>query len=107
MITGISGAGKTTLGKKIKNKIELHYGLTLLINGDDLRNIFKLEGYSYNERLNIGYMYLNFLKLITSQNINVIFTVVGLFDKLRKQNRKLFKITMRSLLMRILTKLLK
>ena len=25
-ITGISGAGKTTLGKKIKNKIELHYG---------------------------------------------------------------------------------
>lgn len=90
-ITGISGAGKTTLGKKIKNKIELHYGPTLLINGDDLRNIFKLEGYSYNERLNIGYMYLNFLKLITSQNINVIFTVVGLFDKLRKQNRKLFK----------------
>lgn len=90
-ITGISGAGKTTLGKKIKRKIEIQYGPTVLINGDDLRSIFKLNGYSHSQRLNIGYMYSNFLKLIVSQKINVIFTVVGLFDELRNWNKKHFK----------------
>ena len=90
-ITGISGAGKTTLGKKIKKEIQDRYGPTVLINGDDLRNIFKLNGYSHSQRLDIGYMYSNFLKLIISQKINVIFTVVGLFDVLRRWNKKHFK----------------
>ena len=42
-ITGISGAGKTTLGKKIKNKIELNKIQTFLLNCDYLRNILYLD----------------------------------------------------------------
>ena len=90
-ITGVSGAGKTSVGKKIKKFVQLNFGPTILLNGDDLRDVFKLKGYSRNERLKIGMIYINFLKLIISQNINVIFTVVGLFDQLRIINKKYFK----------------
>ena len=50
-VTGLSGSGKTVLAKKIKNRISKIYGPTLIISGDDIRNIFKLKGYSYKDRL--------------------------------------------------------
>ena len=39
-ITGLQGSGKTTISKKLKNKIEQLYGKTLFCDGDILRNIF-------------------------------------------------------------------
>ena len=39
--------------------------------------------------LNLGKKYTLLAKHITDQNINVIFAVVGLFDELRKYNRKI------------------
>ena len=38
-ITGLSGSGKTTIGKKIKTKIIKSYGPTIVFNGDDIRKI--------------------------------------------------------------------
>mgnify|MGYP001177729130 CR=1 FL=1 len=87
-ITGLSGAGKTSIAKKIKKTIKKKYGPTLVINGDDLREIFKLKSYSQSKRLEYGKIYCKFLKFILDQNINVIFTVVGMFESLRKWNRK-------------------
>ena len=87
-ITGLSGSGKTTLGKNIHKDIIKLYGPTVMVSGDDLRKIFKLSGYSKNERLKITKKYCNFVKYITDQNINIIFAVVGLFEEPRKWNRK-------------------
>ena len=56
-----------------------------------LRKIFKLNGYTKLERLEIGEKYINLIELMINQNINVIFSVVGLFNKLRKINKKIFK----------------
>ena len=42
-ITGLSGSGKTTIAKKIRPFISKKYGPTIIINGDDMRNIFKLR----------------------------------------------------------------
>ena len=50
-ITGLSGSGKTTIAKKIKKDIIQFYGPTLLVSGDNLRKIFKLNKYTYNERV--------------------------------------------------------
>ena len=90
-ITGISGSGKTTLSKGIYSFIKNKFGPTILLSGDDLRNIFKLNKYDKNYRLNIGIQYSRFLKLIISNKINVLFSVVGLFKKLHKYNRKNLK----------------
>ena len=43
VIMGLSGSGKTTLGRKIKKDITKIYGPTIMISGDDIRKIFKLN----------------------------------------------------------------
>ena len=90
-ITGLSGSGKTSIAKKIKKQIENSYGPSILISGDDLRNIFKLKGFSYSDRCEIVMKYCKFSKFLTDQKFNVIFAVVGLIDKARKWNRKNIK----------------
>ena len=90
-ITGLSGSGKTQIGKQILPTINKKFGPTLLLHGDDLRKIFVLKGYSRNHRIEYGKRYIKFINLILNQNINVILTVVGLFDVLRKINKKKFK----------------
>ena len=90
-ITGLSGSGKTTLAKNIENFVSKNYGPTLCIHGDDIRNIFNLKSYSKSDRLKIGKMYVKLVKILIDQKINVIFSVVGLFHELQKNNRKIFK----------------
>ena len=87
-ITGLSGAGKTTIGNKIKKDISKKYGPTLMISGDNIREIFSLKGYDYKDRLEVLKKYTKFAKYITDQKLNVIFAVVGMAEAPRKWNRK-------------------
>ncbi len=90
-ITGLSGSGKTTIAKKITPEIKKLFGPTIIISGDDLRKIFKFKGYTSSERLELGYRYSNLLKYFSNQKINVVFAVIGLFNKLRSYNKKTLK----------------
>lgn len=90
-ITGLSGSGKSTIGNLIKKDIEKLFGKTIIIHGDDIRNIYHLRKYNKKERLNLGISNSNLCKLISSQGINVIFTTVGLFNELYKYNRNNIK----------------
>ena len=87
-ITGLSGAGKTSIAKKLLKKITKKYGSTIVISGDDLRKIFELKGYTLNERLKLSEKYCKLSKFITNQKINVIFATVAMMDKPREWNRK-------------------
>ena len=60
------------------------------MNGDDIRNIFKIKTYTKKDRLILGKQYIKLCKFLTRQNVNIIFTVVGLFSELHKLNRKNF-----------------
>lgn len=90
-ITGVSGSGKSSLGKNIKKEIINLYGPTLLINGDNLRKIFKLYDYSIKGRLDNGLKFTKLAKFITDQKINIIFCLVGMFHKIRSENKKNIK----------------
>ena len=90
-ITGLSGSGKTTLAKNIKNFVSKNYGPTVCIHGDEIRNTFNLKSYSRSDRLKIGKMYVKLIKLLIDQKINVIFSVVGLFHELQRNNKRMFK----------------
>ena len=64
------------------------FGKTLIIHGDDIRDIYNYKSYSKYQRLKLGKANSNFCKLIADQKINVIFTTVGLFNELFKYNKK-------------------
>ncbi|MDC0628370.1 adenylyl-sulfate kinase [Pelagibacteraceae bacterium] len=87
-VTGLSGSGKTTISKKMQNDIQKIYGPTLLISGDDIREIFDFKDYSAAKRLTLVMKYCKFAKFITNQNVNLIFAVVGMMDKIRNWNKK-------------------
>ena len=90
-VTGFSGSGKTQIAKKIHSKIKEEYGPTVLFSGDDIRRIFSLRGYSRKDRFETVMKYCKLAKFITSQNINVIFAVIGMIDEVRAWNRKNIK----------------
>ena len=87
-ITGLSGSGKSAIGKKLKPLIEKKFGKTIVIHGDEIRNIYKFKSYSKVDRLKIGKANSDLCKLLSKQGINIIFTTVSLFKELFTYNRR-------------------
>ncbi len=87
-ITGFSGSGKSEISYKLKNEIEKKFGKTIIISGDNFRQTFNFKNYDRNSRIKLGKQYINFLKLILDQNINIIFSIVGLYEEIRKFGKK-------------------
>jgi adenylylsulfate kinase len=90
-ITGISGSGKSMLSKNIYSFIKKKFGKTIILSGDNLRRIFKLNKYDKETRLQNGKNFSNLLNLISRSKVNLLFSVVGLFHELHNYNRKNIK----------------
>jgi len=90
-ITGLSGSGKTSLAKRILPFIKKKYGASIHLDGDGLRNILNLYGYSFKERASNAVKFTKIAKFLTDQGINVVFSIVGLMDKPRLWNKKNIK----------------
>jgi adenylylsulfate kinase-like enzyme len=90
-ITGLPGSGKSTIANLIIKDVNEKYGNTVLIHGDDIRNIYNLKSYEKKDRLKIAKSNTNLCRLITNQGVNVVFTTVGLFHELHTYNRKNIK----------------
>ena len=107
-ITGLSGSGKTSIAKEILPIIKKRYGATIHLDGDALRSIINLNGYSFEERLSNSVIFTKIAKHLTNQGINVVFSLVCLMNKPRAWNRKNIKryieIYVRSDLKRIINK---
>ena len=87
-LTGLPGAGKTSIANKIINPINKKFGNTILLNGDDIRKIFELKDYSLIGRKRIGMQYSKLFQKITNQKINVLFAGGVLIEEVRKRNKK-------------------
>lgn len=87
-ITGLSGAGKTTVGTKFYNCIKQQKNDVIKLDGDVLREIFQMFDYSREGRRNIGFQYSRLCKMISDQGIDVIICTIAMFEDLRKWNRK-------------------
>tara|TARA_B100000795_G_C22805991_1_gene444936 strand:- start:111 stop:632 length:522 start_codon:yes stop_codon:yes gene_type:complete len=90
-VTGLSGSGKSYIAKEIKKKLNEKKINNIIIHGDDLRRIFKLNKYDKKSRLSYAYSYSLLCKKITNQGINVIIATIAMFHEIRKWNRKNIK----------------
>lgn len=87
-LTGLSGAGKTTIGNRVYYSMKAQKPNTIILDGDILKKIAGKDlGYGREERLERAYRYSSLCKLLTDQGINVIICTIAMFDEIRNWNR--------------------
>ena len=87
-ITGLSATGKTTLSKLLVNHFRLSGRDVILLDGDELRQVFNHNAYTKEERITIGLKYSRLCQLISSQGVDVVIAVIGLFKEIHDWNRE-------------------
>lgn len=88
-ITGLSGAGKTTIGKLLYYKLKDMYSNTVFLDGDILRQVFDNDlGYSESDRLKCAMRYSRLCKMLQQQEINVVCCTISMFNSVRDWNRQ-------------------
>lgn len=87
-ITGLSGAGKTTIGKRLYEKIKLQYSNTVFLDGDELRIVFGNDlGYTQDDREKCAMRYARLCDFLQKQDMNVICCTISMFHSVREWNR--------------------
>lgn len=93
-LIGLSGSGKTTLGREIARQLRARQPNTVLLDGDELREVFAQgrgdEAYTVaGRRVNAERM-VALCKLLDSQGINVVCCILSIFPEMRDENRRRF-----------------
>lgn len=86
-LTGLSGAGKTTIGKKLYGYLSNKQDNLVLLDGDVLRDVFQSKDYSLEGRIGLGYKYSRLCRMLNNQGIDVIICTIAMFDDVRAWNR--------------------
>ena len=86
-ITGLSGAGKTTLARTLLPMLPIP---VLWYDGDNIRKALAsvAGGYSRGERLQLAYASANLCKLAAEQGLTVVCSIMALFHEIQLWNRK-------------------
>ena len=88
-ITGLSGAGKTTIGNRLYYKMRSENKNVIILDGDILKKIAGKDlGYKREERLERAYRYSSLCKLLTDQGVHVIICTIAMFNEVRDWNRR-------------------
>ena len=91
-ITGLSGAGKTTLSKDLGNRLKKNGIPCILLDGDIIRSIFSEDkderDYTYDSRKRMAIKYSRLSLILASQGYCVITSVIGMFKEIYNWNKK-------------------
>lgn len=88
-ITGLSGAGKTTIGNHLYYEIKKQQKNVVILDGDILKNIVNDKpGYSMEERRARAMKYALLCKSLTDQGLVVICCTIAMFNEVREWNRR-------------------
>lgn len=87
-ITGLPGAGKSTIGKLLYERLRQQTPAAVLLDGDALRDVLGVQGkFSSEERLQLSLKYGRLCKLLSDQGIDVVCATVSMSHACRKWNR--------------------
>lgn len=88
-ITGLSGAGKTTIGTLLYHEIRQKKPNVFILDGDIGRKTYNdTIGYTREEREAGAYRNSRVCKMIADQGIDVVCCTVSMFDGVRSWNRE-------------------
>jgi len=91
-ITGLSGAGKTTVAKELSRRIQERGLQPVLLDGDILRDLLRSpkkinETYSRHERIIYSKKYALLCKNLSSQGFTVIIATISMYKEIYVWNR--------------------
>ncbi|NUB05037.1 adenylyl-sulfate kinase [Azospirillum sp. Vi22] len=88
-ITGLSAAGKTTVGRGLADRLRVLGRPVLYLDGDVLRSIVAGgDRYSRADRLDLAHRYGRLCREAASQGIDVVCATISMFDAVRAWNRE-------------------
>jgi cytidine diphosphoramidate kinase len=88
-ITGLSGAGKTTIAKLVTQSLRRNDRPVVHLDGDQLRPIFNAsQAHRPEDRKTLANNYSALAKLLVEQDIDVVLSTISMFSSVRKNNRE-------------------
>lgn len=85
-ITGVPGAGKTTIAKLLLEELRQRSIQSILIDGDSIRDVLQDFKYDDKSRQSLAYLYSRMSKMFSEQGSVVICATVSMYDVVRKWN---------------------
>ena len=88
-ITGLSGAGKTTVGKILYDKLKQEKENVVLLDGDALRQAIASDlGYTREDRHESARRNTGLCKLLADQGMDVVCCTICMFEDIRQWSRE-------------------
>lgn len=87
--TGLSGAGKTTIGGLFHRRLKATKPNVVLLDGDEIRAAFGEDvGYTHSERLRWARRIFRVSQLLVGQGIDVVVCSIAMYESVRRWNRE-------------------
>ena len=91
-ITGLSGAGKTTIGHLWYSYLKEQFPNTVFLDGDTLRQVFGDDlGYTEVDRRKSAMRNARICNMLSEQGIHVVCCTISMFEEVREWNRQHIK----------------
>lgn len=87
-LTGLAGVGKSTLAQRLCAYLKRMGEQTVLLDGDDLREVYALPStYDFEGRLATGMRHARMSRLIAEQGITVVCATISMVHEIHDWNR--------------------
>ncbi len=87
-LTGLSGAGKTTIGRLWRDRLRERGETVVFLDGDEMRSVFGTGlGFNAADRRRLAESYGRLCALLSNQGVTVVCCTISMFHSVRAWNR--------------------